>query len=238
MQAIRGSAYRLVESQEQVATTGYVDSLEEQAILEDMLEASKPPYLAGTEKLHYLLKTPFRYPPLLWGSRFGQRSEPSIFYAAQSKATSLAEGAYYRFVFYKSMDAKSRPQSTLKSKHTLFKLGYASSRGIKLQDPPFDVHEASLTSVTNYEPCQILGREMRASGIEAFEYRSARDKDGICVGLFRPEALSGTQPKAQERVFCEVSASQVTFRLEKENKILKFPIEQFSVNGTFTGPAS
>jgi hypothetical protein len=36
--------YRLVENQEQVATLGYVDTLEEQAVLEELLETSKPDY--------------------------------------------------------------------------------------------------------------------------------------------------------------------------------------------------
>ncbi|MDP1329436.1 hypothetical protein Q6280_28035, partial [Klebsiella pneumoniae] len=61
---IRGVLYRLVESQEQVATVGYVDSLEEQAVLEELLEGSKPAYPGDlqSQPLHYLLKTPFRYP--------------------------------------------------------------------------------------------------------------------------------------------------------------------------------
>ena len=67
-----GTVYRLVESQEQIATLGYVDTLEEQTLLEEMLETTKPPYPFTTEDFHYLLKTPFRYPPLKWGSRFGR----------------------------------------------------------------------------------------------------------------------------------------------------------------------
>lgn len=40
---LKGTLLRLVESQEQVATNRLVDSLEEQAALEAMLEATKPP---------------------------------------------------------------------------------------------------------------------------------------------------------------------------------------------------
>ena len=41
-----------------------VDSLEEQAVLESILEQSKPALAAeGTQALHYLLATPFRYRP-------------------------------------------------------------------------------------------------------------------------------------------------------------------------------
>ncbi|MBL1294479.1 MAG: RES domain-containing protein, partial [Thiotrichales bacterium] len=56
-----GDAWRVVEHQYTVSTRKLVDTKDEQSILEDILEASKPPYPKATEKLHYLLKTPFRY---------------------------------------------------------------------------------------------------------------------------------------------------------------------------------
>ena len=83
---IAGTLYRLVESQEQVATLGYVDTLEEQALLEAMLEDGKPPCPDDASHLHYLLKTPFRYPPL-WYSMDGEpvsdriRTEHTLFSA-------------------------------------------------------------------------------------------------------------------------------------------------------------
>lgn len=79
---LSGTLYRLVESQEQIATRQLVDTLEEQALLEEMLETVKPSYPGRLDHLHYLLKTPFRYPPLKWGSRFGRTFEPSIFMVA------------------------------------------------------------------------------------------------------------------------------------------------------------
>ncbi len=54
---LQGRLVRLVESQEQVATLQLVDTLEEQALLEELLESSKPPVPADAEPLHYLLKT-------------------------------------------------------------------------------------------------------------------------------------------------------------------------------------
>ena len=94
----------MVESQEMVASSEIVSSLEKQAILEEMLEMeSKPDYPAGTEHLHYLLASPFRYPPLNHGSRFGGRFEPSLFYGGRSKYAALCESAFYRFFFYYDM---------------------------------------------------------------------------------------------------------------------------------------
>ena len=59
-----GELLRMVESQEQVATRSLVDDLAEQALLEQMLEQSKPPLPDNASNLDYLLSTPFRYPPL------------------------------------------------------------------------------------------------------------------------------------------------------------------------------
>jgi len=91
---VGGTLYRLVESQEQIATLSYVDTLEEQAVLESLIDTIKPPYPEGDAGYHYLLKTPFRYPPLPWGSRFGRTHEPDIFYGGCSIGPTLAESAY------------------------------------------------------------------------------------------------------------------------------------------------
>jgi hypothetical protein len=70
--------FRIVESQEEIATTNIVANLDEQNVLEQLLETSKPGAI-GTVP-HYLLSTPFRYPPLKHGSRFGTLFENSLFY--------------------------------------------------------------------------------------------------------------------------------------------------------------
>lgn len=76
---LSGTVLRLVESQEKVATTRIVSTLERQALLEDILERSKPPLPAIGTTLHWLLATPFRYPPLRHGSRFGAPLSPACF---------------------------------------------------------------------------------------------------------------------------------------------------------------
>ena len=53
---VRGQLFRLVESQQQIATLSYVDTLAEQAVLEQLLENVKPALPDATEPLHYLLK--------------------------------------------------------------------------------------------------------------------------------------------------------------------------------------
>lgn len=234
---LSGILYRLVESQEQIATRQLVDTLEEQALLEDMLETVKPPYPQNSDKLHYLLKTPFRYPPLKWGSRFGRTFEPSIFYGGCSVAVTLAESAYYRFLFWHSMAGKP-PKNTLRSEHTLFSVGYHSENGVRLQAAPFDVSLDLIAHATDYSHAQRLGTSMRDAGVELFEYPSARSSDHeACVGLFTVDCLSQNSLLDREQWFCDVSAGDVIFKAVERSNIMYFELPQFLQQGVFPMPA-
>jgi hypothetical protein len=60
------SPWRVVETQQDSSTRRLVDSAAEHELLEALLDESKPPVPDGCRGLHYLLFTPFRYPPLLY----------------------------------------------------------------------------------------------------------------------------------------------------------------------------
>lgn len=228
---------RLVESQEQVATTHVVDSLDEQALLEQLLEQAKPPTRPGSEGLHYLLLTPFRYPPLRHGSRFGQRHEPSIFYGSQTASTTLAEASYYRLVFWFGM--QKAPPRPIRSRHTLFSIAYQAGAGIALHQAPFDEFRTTLTDPAHYSATQELGRRMRESGVLAFEFRSARDPGGgINVGLFEPGALSVSRPCHQEQWLCDVDGHGVCFLDLSARKAHTLPAETFLIDGKIPLPAA
>ncbi|SIS74743.1 RES family NAD+ phosphorylase [Neptunomonas antarctica] len=234
---ITGTLCRMVESQEQVATLGYVDTLAEQSVLEELLEGSKPAYPEETTSLHYLLKTPFRYPPLLWGSRFGRMTEPSLFYGGKSLEATLIEAAYYRLVFLFSMQG-TPPKPRLNSEHTLFSVSYSSPKGIRLQNPPFDNYLSQLTHLSDYSACQQLGSSMREAGVEVFEYLSARAQNNeICVALFSPAAFSDKAPTGMDQWLCESSADFVVFKTASHKSPYFFPVELFLVAGTFPMPA-
>ena len=233
---ISGTLLRLVESQEQVATNQLVSSLERQAVLEGLLEATKPRLRVGTEHLHYLLATPFRYPPLKHGSRFGTRSAPSLFYGALQTHTVLAEAAYYRFLFWYGMVMP--PTAKLDTQHTLFGAAYWTEKGLQLQAPPFAAHREVLCSRSDYAASQALGAEMRRVGVEAFEFISARDPDGgINVALFIPQALNGASPVSQQAWLCELSGARVRFLAAHTHAIHEFSIDTFLVSGKLPYPA-
>ena len=238
IQALSGELFRLVESQQQIATLSYVDTLEEQALLEDMLDAAKPAHVAGGQAYHYLLSTPFRYPPLLWGSRFGGVHEPSLLYGGASVATTLAESAYYRFVFWHTMQAPP-PKPRIHTEHTLFSARYKTNKGIALQAAPFNAYKKQLTHPSNYTATQQLGASMRAAGVQAFEYVSARDpsQQGLCVALYVPQALAQKRPQRTEQWLCELSANEVAFRQVGQRSITAFKLSDFALNGQLPMPA-
>jgi len=234
--ALEGDLVRLVESQEQIATNRLVDTLEEQALLESLLEGAKPPLPAATAGLHYLLATPFRYPPLRHGSRFGGRFEPSLLYAAHTAPTVLAEAAYYRLVFWFGMALA--PAAPLTTQHTLFGAPWRCGRGLRLHRTPFDAWLATLTDPADYRATQRLGSAMRAAGIEAFEYRSARDPaGGVNVALFTPRALAAQRPSFTEPWLAATSAEGVRFYSAEERSVQRFAAEQFMVAGRLPMPA-
>lgn len=222
-----GEVLRLVESQEQVATMRIVGDLAEQAMLEDMLERSKPVAPPADTQLHYLLATPFRYPPLMWGSRFGTRTEPSLFYASRNLSTVLAESAYYRFVFWQGMGAA--PTRPINTQHTLFAAKIRCARGLKLQATPFDEYADELSHRSDYRASQALGSAMREHGIEAFEYRSARDPaHGLNVALFTATALASPQPVYTQAWLCQTSADKVSYFSAPERNLQEFLLSQFT----------
>lgn len=231
---LMGTLRRLVENQEQKVTVALVDDLDEHAVLEQLLEQSKPPLEPGLERLDYLLRAPWRYPPLPWGSRFGSRFEPGIFYGSLDDAALLAEAAYYRLVFLEGMQ---RPfTGRVISQHSRFEANYRTEAGLALGQPPFARYEATLRHPSSYLPCQELGRVLREAGVTAFTYVSARAvgrHDN--VALLSPAALRSRTPRKPVRGLCETRPEGVQFRFGDER--FWFGREQFLVAGCLPQPA-
>lgn len=228
---------RIVESQQQIATTRIVDSLEEQAILESLLEATKPPVIEDSEHLHYLFSTPFRYPPLKHGSRFGSRFVPSLLYGSKTVETVLIECSYYRFLFWTGMSEPPKSKKFI-TEHTLFAGRYYSEQGLQLQNKPFNAHSKSLRDVANYTATQELGVAMREAGVGAFEYTSARDSNkGVNVALFTADALIVNEPLYKSQWICSTTANNVRFVSRDDSKVYGFNINEFVVDGVLPSAA-
>ena len=236
IRALRVSPWRVVEAQHQVSTRKLVDSAEEQALLEEMIDSIKPPDVTRG-RLHYLLFTPFRYPPLPHGSRFGRRSERGIWYGSTELRTAFAEVSYYRLIFLEGTHAAL---GTVTTALTAFTADIRTARGIDLVMPPFAAYRRDIASPTSYQSTQALGAAMREAGVEAFRYPSARDADGgINVAAFVPSVFGKSKPKSLETWHCAASRRQVDVTQGDYFMRSRFTFhrEQFLVKGLLPAPA-
>jgi hypothetical protein len=234
---LESTAWRVVEAQHRIATRKLVDSDREQAVLEELLESAKPPLPADAASLHYLLVTPFRYPPLTYGSRFASRWQRGIWYGSERIETALAEVAYYRLVFLEGTEADLAP---LETELTAFTAAVATSRGIDLASSAFERWRAVLTSKTSYAATQPLGAAMREAGVEAFRFLSARDAGGgVNVGLFTPAAFGAARPRGLQTWHSIASRAGVEFSKRDyfERASYRFPRDLFLVRGALPHPA-
>jgi hypothetical protein len=226
----------VVEAQHLVSTRKLVDSTEEQVLLEEMIDQAKPPDMTNG-KIHYLLFTPFRYPPLAHGSRFGSRHDRGIWYGAIELKCALAEVAYYRLLFLEGTHADL---GTVTTALTAFSVGVRTIRGIDLTASPFDKRRSTIASRTRYDATQQLGADMRRAGVEAFSYPSARDAEGgINVAAFTPSVFGKSKPKLLETWYSSASRERVDFTRGDYFKRTRigFLRKQFLVSGLLPSPA-
>ena len=169
--------WRLVEGQHVIATMRLVDSAGEQAILEDILELTKPPVPPPCSGLHPLLFTPFRYGLYPVDSRFRRRGEtPGVFYVAEDPVTAVAETVWRQRDFF-----KASPQTPLPDRpglYTGFCVPVRSGRALDLMAPPLDAGAATWTDPDAYGPCQDLADRARVEGAEVIRYASVRHPEG------------------------------------------------------------
>jgi hypothetical protein len=175
--------WRVVEAQHISSSRDLVDTLEQHDLLEELIEESKPPISKGN---HYLIFSPFRYPPLRYGSRFGSLYEPSLWYGSLEIETAFAEVAYYRLQFF--MDCEGE-LDYIETPVTAFTANLSTNKGIDLTNPPFSLYQDKISNTSTYEYSQPLGSQMRDASIDAFIYFSARVKQGKNIGVYVPDVF-------------------------------------------------
>lgn len=236
---IGGAAWRAVESQHVTSSRKLVDSDEEQEVLESLIDSAKPPWPNGKRfvGLHYLLATPFRHPPLRYGSRFGTRRERGIFYCALLQATVLAEKAYYVLLF---LDGTTADLAPLVRPLTLFQVRISTKKGVDLTATPFDSFVGEISSPVSYAASQPLGAAMRELGIAAFRFQSARDPNqGTNLGLFEP-VFTTKKPSNAEQWICTATRERIELTpgpaVIRERQ--RFERALFEVDGVLPAPGA
>ncbi len=241
LRRLQSKPWRVVEAQHLISTLKLVDTLDEQKLLEEIIDRSKPtlPKEPGASRLHFLFFTPFRYPPLRHGSRFGRRDEPGIWYGSEELRTVFAEKAYYRFVFLSGPKVDLSPITV---EQTAFRADVDSRKGVDLSKAPFDAHREAISSKTSYEASQVLGREMRRDGIDVCRYTSARDKEGGSnLALFTPKAFARGIPRSPQTWICIAEQKRARFTekhaLHAPSASFSFERSEFEVDGKLPAPA-
>lgn len=213
---MRCRLWRAVEAQHKVATMRLVDTLDEQALLEHLLEASKPPLPPAAVGLHYLLFTPFRYTSPV-ASRFRRANEPGVWYGADERATACAELAYWRWRFL--MDSEGLRGEALISEHTLFAAEF-SGRALDLTASPWRAQRSAWRDPRDYAACHALAQAVRASAppIDAIRYESARREHGACMAVLSPATLRIRQQGQQQTWLCKTTRERVLLTHDAEGE--------------------
>ncbi len=240
LRGYEGDAWRVVQSQQLVGTRKLVESEDEHELLEQLIDNAKPPPPKGPgfEGLHYLLATSFRYPPLRYGSRFGTRADPGIWYGGERIDTVLAEVAYYRLVF---LDGTAADLTPLMVELWAFQAALRTDRAVDLEDGAFREFHDALFSKVAYDAPQQVGHDMREDGVTLFRYRSARDRNGGAnIGVFSPTVFARKRPFNFKTWHCVVMHDGVEFSRKDfvEKARTTFPRTDFEVDGVIPAPAT
>lgn len=199
-----------------------VESLADQAVLERTLEESKPPLPAGTERLHYLLATPFRYRPRI-GSRFRAPFDAGVWYGAEVLRTAMAEKAYWRLRFL--LDSPAMPDLP-PVPHTAF-VAAVRGRAVDLTMPPFVRGREAWTDPADYTRTQAFAVVARSAAIDLIRYESVRDPDhDACVVLLTPGAFARQSPRRQQTWY--VAAARTHVRCVRDGEGWEFTRTQLA----------
>lgn len=242
-QIIKQNCWRLVELQALSSTRALVTSSKAHDRLEEILDGGKPEVqLLAEEKkcasLHYLLLTPFRYPPLRFGSRFGTVFERGIFYASSNVHTAATEKAFYRIFFARGTTANVGGKHIT---YTSFQAKINTAQGADLTKAPFGGFRPQISSKTSYQATQALGGHLRAAGVQAFITPSARVKEpSTNLNAFSPLAFDPKHSISStfEEWVCFYTKQRAELYPKKDpiKSRLVFKDKDFAVNGAFPHP--
>ena len=226
---LKQRGWRLVEAQHRVSTLKLVDTIEEQEILEELLEASKPRIPSECRHLDYLLATPFRYGSVYpKGSRFRRAGRTlGVFYASEHPETAVAEMAFYRLLFF--AESPSTPWPADAADYAAFAASIATERSLDLTAPPLDGNRAAWVDPIDYAACQALADAARDAGIEAIRYEAVRDADRRAnLAVLTCRAFAAQAPVERQTWHVRVSASGVQALCEFPARRIGFGRESFA----------
>jgi hypothetical protein len=189
---------RLVDAQYHVSLRKLTDSIAEQALLEGLVEGTKPAVPVECRGLDPLLSTPFRYAAYPKGSRFRRAGHtPGVYYTAEDARVAVAETAFYRLLFF--AESPDTPWPVNPFECTGFSVEVSSLHSLDLTEPPFGGDASVWRHPIEYGPCQELADAARKGGAQILRYWSARSREGgVCVAVLTCAAFAERHPQSLE----------------------------------------
>lgn len=232
---IVGSCWRVVETQEIAATMAITRSAAEQSRLEELLDTSKPKVPADCKGLSYLLMTPFRYPPLRYGSRFGSTWERGIFYGSCELKTAFAETAVYFWLFQQGPTTLG-PLEHIRDQRTAFSVKLISQKALDLHSDALAFALDNIKRPDSWDFTQQLGKQLRELGTQFIIYPSARLASGKNIAVFSPLAFAEKEPAQQQLWHVKFTTDSCVFVRAGISQGFEFYRKDFSVGGRIPHP--
>jgi hypothetical protein len=221
--AYSGIAWRLVEAQHRVSTLKLVDTLDEQRVIEELVEATKPTVPDECRHLDYLFATPFRYgADYPRGSRFRRAGRtPGVYYAAEAPETAVAEMAFHRLLFFAESPLTPWPLDA--AEYTAFAAAVAADGALDLTRAPLARDRAQWTHPTDYGPCQDLAEAARLADAALIRYESVRDPERrAALAVLACSAFAASTPVERRTWRMRVGRSGA-------QAICEFPVSQLEI---------
>lgn len=220
-----GEGWRAVEAQHQVATMSLVGGdPAAQAVLEDILEGSKPALPESVRGLHWLIATPFRYYPLPGGSRFRSALDPGVLYGAETRATACAEAGYWRLRMWRDSEGLRSRAASLPL--TLFQFRASTDRALDLTCGALARDAAAWTAPSDYSATQALAARARSEAVELIRYASVRHPGGHCLAVLDPAPFrtpaAGSPLALQSWTLHLVPPARITWQRELDAERFSF----------------
>lgn len=212
-------AWRGVEAQHVISTMRLVDSAQEQEVLEQLLERSKPALPVMKARKHYLLSTPFRYRPQ-HPSRFRRAGTLGLWYGAEELYAACTEVAYWRHRFI--LDSVGLLDSELLSEHTFFQAQVTGSC-VNLLEAPWLAARTAWTHGSDYTSTHALADAARDRAVQWICYESMRAPGHRCAAVLDVEALDMVaEGTTQQTWHCKASRRSIMMARDSDRHVWTF----------------
>lgn len=169
----RGNVWRVIEGQYRPSTARIVDTNDEQRVLEEILEDTKPPVPEPCQHLDWQFRSPFRYGCYPVSSRFRRMGRtPGVFYASERSITALIETTWGRIRSLQASQGTPWPRTALE--HTAICAEVDVSAAVDLTIKPA-ASGGKWTDPADYSDCLELSDTARQQGCDVIRYQSVRD---------------------------------------------------------------